>query len=103
MAKCIAICGIKDYKYAGMQYGNQCFCDNYYPAVETAWSECSMSCDGNTLQSCGGFWRINVYSTTHPIKLSLPEVKELISITRTDSDLRARREAEEGRAEEERG
>ena len=96
IAKCIAICGIKNYKYAGMQFGNQCFCDDYYPAVETIPSECDMSCDREPFTRCGGEWRMNVYSTTYPIKLSLPEVKELIAITRTNSDGRKRREVEAG-------
>ena len=65
-----------------MQNGYQCFCDDYYPAVETLKLECNTPCSGNTYEHCGGFWRMNVYSTTHPIKLSLPEVKELIAITR---------------------
>ena len=79
-----------------MQYGYQCFCGDYYPAIETLPSECDMSCDGNTDQRCGGEWRMNVYSTTYPIKLSLPEVKELIAITRTNSDGRKRREVKAG-------
>ena len=79
-----------------MQYGYQCFCDDYYPAVETLPSECNMSCDGNEYQRCGGFWRMNVYSTTYPHpRISRAEVKELMAIPQTDSDDRKRREAEE--------
>ena len=77
-----------------MQYGYQCFCDDYYPAVETLPSECNMSCDGNEYQRCGGFWRMNVYSTTYPHpRISRAEVKELMASD--DSDDRKRREVEE--------
>ena len=70
---------MKNHKYAGIQYGNQGFSDDYHPTVETLPSECDMPCDGYTYQRCGGEWRMNVYSTDSPIQLSSPEVKELIA------------------------
>ncbi|XP_074645965.1 kremen protein 1-like [Tubulanus polymorphus] len=62
--KCIAICGHKRYRFAGLQNSWQCFCGNHVgmhgPAHE---SECNKRCTGNRREICGGSWRNSVYST----------------------------------------
>ena len=80
IAKCIGVCEMLNYKYAGVQYGKQCFCDNHHPAVEDMQYKCDMQCAGNSWEKCGGFWRMNVYSTTYPIHLSLAEAREVMNI-----------------------
>lgn len=60
---CISACSSKGYKIAGMQYGVQCFCDNYFhnsPSLVDD-SECNMQCPGNDGETCGAGGRNSVY------------------------------------------
>ncbi|OAG27282.1 WSC domain-containing protein [Thermodesulfatator autotrophicus] len=60
--KCISICRSSGYRYAGVQYGSQCFCDNDYGLFGPA-NNCDMKCSGNPNEICGGFWANSVYAT----------------------------------------
>jgi len=60
VSKCASIC--KGYKYFGVQYSSQCFCDNSYGRYGRA-GGCTRSCSGNRSQKCGGSWRNSVYRT----------------------------------------
>lgn len=49
------------YKYAGLQYGTQCFAGNvlgFYKDAETA---CNYGCVANYTQWCGGTWHNSVW------------------------------------------
>ena len=61
--KCVDICFILKYNYAGLQSGNQCFCDNDHPTVQAQHSECNIPCEANHNQICGGFRKVLVFST----------------------------------------
>jgi len=60
---CIKLCARKGYKYAGVQYGRQCFCGNEAPPSNRIrpMTECSYTCNGDASQKCGGRRRMNVY------------------------------------------
>jgi len=60
---CIEFCHGSGYKYAGVQFGNQCFCGNTLPPASriTDSTECNMKCPGDKRYMCGGFDRMNVY------------------------------------------
>ena len=63
---CIDICYALKYEYAGLQGGNQCFCDDYYPAVQAQWEDCNIKCEGEPIYSkCGGIRRVSVFSSTY--------------------------------------
>merc|ERR1711887_435267 len=51
--------------FAGVQYGHQCFCGQDAPSMSrrTYSSECDKSCPGDKSLACGGYCRMNVYST----------------------------------------
>lgn len=55
---CFSYC--KDYPYFGVEYKYQCYCgettDNY--ALRGEVSDCTMYCDGNSSQICGGQWYV---------------------------------------------
>ena len=55
----------KNFKYAGLQYENQCWCGNSYGSFGAADpSICNMSCPiGN--RTCGGKWANDVYEITN--------------------------------------
>ena len=73
--KCKKLCLNGGFAYAGVQYFRQCFCGDTVPTITA--TNCNMKCDGNRDQISGGFWAMNVYSTSpktysceHPTKSS---------------------------------
>ncbi|KAE9399153.1 WSC-domain-containing protein [Gymnopus androsaceus JB14] len=70
--KCISACRADEYVFAGVEYGSQCFCGNVTDVEASEWTEastddCSMPCDGNTGEACGGgenYGTIIVYNLT---------------------------------------
>ncbi|XP_038056076.1 tyrosine kinase receptor Cad96Ca-like [Patiria miniata] len=53
-----------EYKYAGLEYANECFCENnevYDKHGKKPESDCQDRCTGNSDQICGDSWRISVY------------------------------------------
>lgn len=60
---CALFCWQNNYKYAGAQYGSQCFCGNTYGAYGSAGnSNCNYACTGNPKEYCGGYWTNSIYS-----------------------------------------
>ncbi|EKM51992.1 uncharacterized protein PHACADRAFT_262444 [Phanerochaete carnosa HHB-10118-sp] len=65
---CTTLCAGKDYAYAGVEYGDECYCGTGYvdgvmpPAAEL--SDCSMLCSGGYYYYCGGSWRMQIYKFT---------------------------------------
>ncbi|PQE31984.1 WSC domain-containing protein [Rutstroemia sp. NJR-2017a WRK4] len=60
--KCVDYCSAHGYSVAGTEYGGQCFCDNKLPATVLDASKCSMACEGDATQTCGGSLSLTVYS-----------------------------------------
>ncbi|KAH8179867.1 WSC domain-containing protein [Sarocladium implicatum] len=51
-----------DYRYCGVEFGNQCRCDSTVKVTDSAYSsECAMPCWGQPNYQCGSAWRINLY------------------------------------------
>ncbi|CZT02521.1 hypothetical protein WAI453_002073 [Rhynchosporium graminicola] len=61
--KCVAYCQTKGFSMAGTEHGGQCFCSNSL-AVSTKVDEgkCSVPCEGDANQVCGGSMALSVYS-----------------------------------------
>lgn len=59
---CANFCKGRGFRYAGVQYSNQCFCGNRYGTKGKA-ANCNMKCKGNPNYICGGSWANNVYDT----------------------------------------
>ena len=59
---CRDSCG--NYAYFGLRNGNECYCGDDYslPLDITFDAECSIECPGNRLESCGGAYRMNIWS-----------------------------------------
>ena len=62
--KCKSLCRDKYYTYAGLEFGNECFCGDDVPIISAPLRECHLNCKGDETQICGGFWRLSVYSIT---------------------------------------
>ena len=63
---CTAACSKAGYNYAGVEYADECYCDNTlqeYAALVTD-GRCSMSCNGDNNETCGGPNGINIYQHT---------------------------------------
>ena len=61
--KCKKLC-FEDhgYVYAGVQTALECWCGNSRPTISPApQSECSMPCSGDSSQTCGDSWRMNIF------------------------------------------
>ncbi|KAL5323613.1 hypothetical protein ACEPPN_008152 [Leptodophora sp. 'Broadleaf-Isolate-01'] len=75
---CVAKCVALGFKVAGIEYGVQCFCDNYLrndAALATSDSQCAMSCPGNTAEKCGDGNRVSVYHTGALVVYHTPVAK----------------------------
>ncbi|XP_038050906.1 WSC domain-containing protein 2-like [Patiria miniata] len=57
---CIHSC--VSYQYMGLEFGNECFCGrNVDYGRHGSRSGCTMACEGNSSETCGGRNRIEVY------------------------------------------
>ena len=63
VATCIAGCASKNYLYAGLEYGQECWCGNVLGSgsVPALASDCKMVCVDNAGEFCGAGSRLNVY------------------------------------------
>lgn len=62
--KCAVNCFSKDYKYAGLELGKQCFCGNTVDdSQEVDGSKCDTPCAGDRAHSCGGGLRVDLYKS----------------------------------------
>ncbi|KAL1646012.1 hypothetical protein SLS58_003432 [Diplodia intermedia] len=61
---CVNTCIGLGYSVAGMEYGVQCFCDNYLRngASEADSGDCSMACPGDSSEKCGAGDRLSIWS-----------------------------------------
>ncbi|KAJ9124508.1 hypothetical protein QFC24_003299 [Naganishia onofrii] len=62
---CLDICEGKGYKYAGLEYGEECMCGNTLKTGVTydnnnQWA-CNMPCAGDATELCGSGWRLDLY------------------------------------------
>lgn len=61
--KCVDYCEAKGFSVAGTEYGGECFCDSALDgAVKIDESRCSMVCEGDGQQICGGSMALSIYS-----------------------------------------
>ncbi|KAG8741143.1 hypothetical protein FRC11_014947 [Ceratobasidium sp. 423] len=64
-ASCIKSCAASGYKFAGTQFAKECWCGNTLNTTGGAGQSsggCGMSCAGDASQSCGGNYRMNLYT-----------------------------------------
>lgn len=64
---CASFCSGAGFKYMGVEYGRECYCNNGGPingaVVAASEADCSMTCQGNNTEWCGGRSRINIYKS----------------------------------------
>jgi hypothetical protein len=66
VAPCQGACQNAGYMFAGVKFGDECWCDNVIRGIgaPTSGSDCNMPCSGNASETCGGRNKINIYQLT---------------------------------------
>ncbi|CUA76819.1 putative glycosidase C21B10,07 [Schizosaccharomyces pombe 972h-] [Rhizoctonia solani] len=67
-ASCIKACAANGYKFAGTQFGNECWCGNTLNTAGGAGQPsggCTMACAGDSGQLCGGNYAIALFSASN--------------------------------------
>jgi hypothetical protein len=64
-AKCSSFCADRGFKYAGVEYGSECYCGNAFdnganPNIPS--TQCNMGCSGDINTLCGGPGAMNVFT-----------------------------------------
>ncbi|KAF8878018.1 WSC domain-containing protein [Gymnopilus junonius] len=62
---CLAFCTPAGYKYAGVEFSRECYCDNVIqsPGAPISSNSCNMACTGDADEICGGSGAINVFQS----------------------------------------
>jgi len=59
---CQTYCLKKGFKYAGSQFGSQCYCSNSYGKYgQLDDAKCNSNCPGKQTEKCGGAWANTIY------------------------------------------
>lgn len=58
---CTASCASRGFSYAGVEYGQECWCGNKANLNSAPESECNVRCAGDQWSFCGGGYRIQIY------------------------------------------
>ncbi|CCA72580.1 related to glyoxal oxidase precursor [Serendipita indica DSM 11827] len=70
---CVALCDSQNYLYAGLEYSQECYCDNSIQNGGAAAADgCNMMCAGDATQTCGGGYRLSVYKSSKSLPAPLP-------------------------------
>ena len=64
---CFQFCRGHDYRYAGLQFGSECWCSDTYGKYGTS-NNCNTPCTGNAEQICGGPGANSVYDVSPKIR-----------------------------------
>ncbi|XP_062613310.1 LOW QUALITY PROTEIN: xylosyltransferase oxt-like [Saccostrea cucullata] len=67
---CIDYCIQTGFRYAGLQYGRECWCGNSFGKHGTEGASCNQACPAKTSEMCGGYLTSSVYSTGIQERLS---------------------------------
>ncbi|RDW58043.1 hypothetical protein BP6252_13454 [Coleophoma cylindrospora] len=72
---CVTACANAGYTIGAVEYGQQCFCDNYIyngGSVAPNQDDCNFQCPGNPAETCGAGGRMNLYSVGTPQVYQIP-------------------------------
>ncbi|KAG8795161.1 hypothetical protein FRC16_010202 [Serendipita sp. 398] len=75
--QCMDACFQQGYEYAGVEYGDECYCGRSIGSSGTVATDgCTMACSGDATTLCGGPDRLNVYRYTNSDLSTAPTVLE---------------------------
>jgi hypothetical protein len=64
-SKCAAFCASQGFKFAGVEYSNECHCGNDLSngaSLSVPSSQCNMGCSGDSNIICGGYGALSLYT-----------------------------------------
>ena len=67
IANCVNACKAAGYSLAGLEYSQECYCDNLLKnggSCALDQTTCNMPCKGNSAETCGGPNRLNLYGVS---------------------------------------
>ncbi|MCJ1306581.1 hypothetical protein MMC25_000224 [Agyrium rufum] len=86
---CVEGCQVKGYSFAGLEYGQECWCANALnsASAQVANSQCNKLCSGTSTEYCGAANLIAVYENTMQVKAAIAVVtsSSLTSSVKTTS------------------
>ncbi|VUC25017.1 unnamed protein product [Clonostachys rosea] len=65
---CADLCGRFGFKYAGVEYGRECYCGNEIKNEKATESSCGTKCSGDANQICGGTYFISIWNIENPLE-----------------------------------
>jgi hypothetical protein len=83
LADCFDFCARSGFSYAGVEFGQECYCDHALQVSSSSGkpvdiAECSFPCSGNSTEACGGSDRIAVFNNGEPDPITPPELDNWI-------------------------
>lgn len=78
---CMAACQTKGYTLAGTEYSGECFCGNAIGAGSVASTACTMKCNGNSTQVCGGPNLLSTWQFGGAVSSASTSSKQVTSVT----------------------
>lgn len=84
---CVAACSAAGYQIAGVEYSQECWCDNQIQnggVLTLPTDGCNMLCRGNTYETCGGSNRLNIYAS-YNLNLALTSSSYSSTVASTSS------------------
>ncbi|KAJ3072470.1 hypothetical protein HDU98_003546 [Podochytrium sp. JEL0797] len=82
---CLKACTASGFRYAGVEFGVECYCGNQPPLAAVGGSTaCTMACSGNSAEICGGSAAISVFDLT-PNGIATSSTTASASLTATPS------------------
>ncbi|KAL0947758.1 hypothetical protein HGRIS_013836 [Hohenbuehelia grisea] len=75
---CIAFCDQAGFIFAGVEFGQECYCDSAIqdPGVERPIEECNIACVGDKTQVCGAGNRLNIFYSGAPFPTFIQTIGE---------------------------
>ncbi|TFK31652.1 WSC domain-containing protein [Crucibulum laeve] len=66
ITSCVNFCNSGGYRFAGMEFGRECYCDNSIrsPGAIASANDCNMPCTGDASSVCGAADRLSVYASS---------------------------------------
>ncbi|KAJ6606060.1 WSC domain-containing protein [Mycena vulgaris] len=65
---CIAFCAAGNYIFAGVEFGQECYCDStiQIPGARAPLTDCAQPCAGDSSEICGASGRLSIFASGAP-------------------------------------
>ncbi|ETS85780.1 hypothetical protein PFICI_03805 [Pestalotiopsis fici W106-1] len=77
---CVAECKGNGFRYAGLAWYGNCYCGQTVDTAMVDSSQCSLPCDGNKTQACGGDTQVNIYQDPTFLPVNETTVDEYVAL-----------------------